>query len=204
VLYTYRVLRALPVLRQIREVEGWLLDDEADLLLAACTRATAELPGAAVVEVGSYCGRSTIVLASAVADSRNGAVVFAIDPHEGEVGAADQRIWSVPPTLERFNANIEQAGLRDHVVTIQQRSFEVVWQEPIALLLIDGLHDRGNVERDFRHFEPWLDPAGYVAFHDYSGWYPGVVAFVDQLVASENYERVDQAESLALLRPRRG
>src|SRR5205807_2758808 len=90
----------------------------------------------------------------------------------------------------------------DHVVTIQQRSFEVVWQEPIALLLIDGLHDHGNVERDFRHFEPWLDPAGYVAFHDYSGWYPGVVAFVDELIASGRSEPVDQADSLALLRPR--
>jgi hypothetical protein len=182
---TSSVLRTLPVLRLIRDIDGWFLDDEADLLLAACTRATLDVPGGAVVEVGSYCGRSTIVLASAVA-----------------VGAADAGMWSVPPTLERFTANIAHAGVADYVVTVQQRSYEVQWDMPIAFLLVDGLHDRENVERDFRHFEPWLDRNAIVAFHDYSQWYPGVVAFVESLLSDSAYDLVDRAESLALLRPR--
>ena len=195
------MLRALPVLRQIRDVDGWLSEDEADLLLAACARAVAQSPGGAVVEVGSYCGRSTIVLASVVAAGRTPGRVVAIDPHEGEVMAFDGRIMSMPPTLERFEANIERAGLRDFVLTMPRRSYEVPWDDPIAFLFIDGLHDRENVERDFRHFERHLVRGGFVAFHDYSPYHPEVVEFVEGLVAGSGYTRVDQAESLVVLTP---
>src|SRR5581483_3018516 len=54
------LLRALPLLAQMRKVEGWLDDDEADLLIAAAAAALREAAGAdAVVEVGSHCGRGT-------------------------------------------------------------------------------------------------------------------------------------------------
>jgi len=55
--------------------------------------------------------------------------------------------------------------------------------EKIDLLFIDGLHDRINVERDFRHFEPFLGEEAIVLFHDYASYYPGVRAFVDALTA---------------------
>jgi predicted O-methyltransferase YrrM len=198
------MLRALPVLRQVRDIEGWLLDDEIDLLLAVCARAVRELPDCAVVEVGSYCGRSTVVLATAVADAHTEGRVFAIDPHEGELGPPAPGAAAPAPTLERFNANVAAAGLQDHVATLQQRSYEVSWDEPIGLLLIDGMHDRENVERDFRHFEPWLHPRGYVAFHDYAHYYPDVVAFVDELLAGGAYTMVDRADSLVVLAPAAG
>src|SRR5258708_2525014 len=106
------LLLALPILERMRQVEGWLEDDEADLLIAAAARALAA-PGErpAVVEVGSYCGRSTVVLGSVVRAVRPGGRVYAIDPHQGQVGAADGQLYAGPPTLPRFVHNIAAAGL---------------------------------------------------------------------------------------------
>ena len=60
------LLRTRPILERMRAIEGWLSDEEGDLLIAAAVRALdarrADRP--AIVEVGSYCGRSTTVLAS--------------------------------------------------------------------------------------------------------------------------------------------
>jgi hypothetical protein len=50
----------LPILSRMRLIEGWLDDEEADLLILTASLALLTLPGhAAVVELGSYCGRST-------------------------------------------------------------------------------------------------------------------------------------------------
>ncbi|HEX2643892.1 MAG TPA: hypothetical protein VHU81_12940, partial [Thermoanaerobaculia bacterium] len=73
------LLLTVPILEKMRKVEGWLDDEEGDLLLAACARSLAELPAPhAVVEVGSYCGRSTVVLGSVVQALRPEARVHAI------------------------------------------------------------------------------------------------------------------------------
>lgn len=190
-----------PVLARMRAIEGWLDDDEADVLIAATARALAELPSPhAIVEVGSYCGRSTTVLGAVAQAHDSRARVYAIDPHDGVVGALDQGLQKGIPTFARFQKNIADAGLQDVVVTVQQRSFDVAWSEPIALLFIDGLHDYANVARDFLHFEPHVAPGGYIAFHDYADYYPGVKAFVNELLATPAYERVHHVRSMMLIR----
>jgi hypothetical protein len=194
----------VPILERMRAIEGWLEDAEADLLVAGLVRALAEVPEArAVVEVGSYHGRSTVVLASVVAALRADVRVYAIDPHEGEVSAPDNAVEQMSPTLAAFRRNIA-AGHVGHVVeTIQKRSHEVSWNQPIAFLFVDGLHDFESVSRDFLHFEPWLADGAYVAFHDYVAHWPGVQVFVDTLVSTGHYERLHLAGSMILIRRRR-
>ena len=195
------LLLTMPILERMRKVEGWLEDEEADLLLAACSRALTDLPAPhGVVEIGSYCGRSTVVLGSVVRALRPEARVHAIDPHLGQVGAADQGLQTGRPTLERLQANLKANGLTDHVEVIRQCSYEVAWSGPISFLLIDGLHDYLNVSRDFHCFEKWIVPGGLIAFHDYADYYPGVRAFVDELLATGRYARVHLARSLMVLR----
>ena len=142
------------------------------------------------MEVGSYCGRSTIVLGSVVRAVCPRARVYAIDPHDGLLGAVGLDLHTDPPTLQMFSRNIAGAGLREEVETIVKKSYEVVWNHPIQLLFIDRLHDFANVCRDFHHFERWVEPGGYVAFHDYADCYPGVVAFVDIMLAAGCYRQV--------------
>lgn len=189
----------LPILSQMKQVEGWLEEDEADALIAAATQALTTLPlTPAVIEIGSYCGRSTVVLGS-VAQRIPGAKVHAIDPHDGQVGALDQGIQTGPPTLHKFKQTIARANLEGVVELIQALSFEVAWDKPIAMLLIDGLHDYANVARDFYHFDAHVAPGGYVAFHDYADYYPGVKALVHEVLAAGNYHQVQCVRSLMVI-----
>lgn len=195
------LLLVWPILERMKHIEGWLAEDEADLLLAATALALVRVPQAeAIVEVGSYCGRSTCVLGSAVKAIRPSARVYAIDPHDGKVGAADQSIKVMPPTLEKLNRNLHSAGVSSYVNVVVAASWEVTWNQPTSLVFIDGLHDYVNVSRDFRHFEPSLVVGGFAAFHDYADYYPGVRTFVDELVKSGRYEKVRRAGSMMVLK----
>ncbi len=188
------------ILERMHPVEGWLNDDEAALLIAtaaAALRAPGERP--AIVEVGSYCGRSTVVLGLTAQAACPGAKVYAIDPHTGTYGAVGDDQRNGPPTLERFTRNIADAGLTDVVVPIVAYSYKVHWDDPIRLLFVDGLHDAANVARDFNQFEWWVERGGYVAFHDYAPHFPGVAAIVDGVLAGVKYRRVDQAGSLIVV-----
>lgn len=187
----HSLLLAIPILNTMKKVEGWLEVGEADLLMAACHRALGDLShDHAIVEIGSYCGRSTVVLGSVTKAMNPKVKVYAIDPHDGNIGALDKGYCKVKPTLERFKSNIAQAELTDVVEIIQKKSFEVNWDKPISLLLIDGLHDYVNVARDFFHFESWIVDKGFVIFHDYADYYPGVKAFVNELLGSGQYQKV--------------
>jgi hypothetical protein len=185
----------------MRRIQGWLEDEEADLLIASCSRALGSLPpDSTVVEVGSFCGRSTVVLGSVAQALGGQARVYAIDPHDGVVGAADSGTQSLGPTLDAFRRNIAESGLSPVVEVVARRSFEVTWEKPIAFLLIDALHDYGNVSRDFRHFESWVVEGGYIAFHDYADYYPGVKLFVDEILALPQYEKVHCSGSMIVVR----
>ena len=195
------VFLPMAVLSQMKSIEGWLEEDEADLLIGAVHASCRNgRPLGAIVEIGSYCGRSTVVLAHAArafgADQR----VVAIDPHLGQVGAADQRVSQVAPSREKFLHNIAAANVADVVELVEQYSTQVAWNRPIGLLFIDGLHDYVNVSRDFAHFSPWVASRGYVAFHDYADYYPGVRAFVDELLAGGEYEVIRLVRSMMLVR----
>ena len=193
-------VQSLPILQQMKRIEGWLEEDEAELLLTATSRAITSLPaGSAVVEVGSFCGRATVVLGGVVKSLGAESLVYAIDRHDGRVGALDQGIRVTRPTLDIFQRNIGENGLRAVVRTVQNDSADVAWDMPIGMLLIDGLHDYPSVARDFQHFEKWLLPGGFVAFHDYADYFPGVKRFVDELLLTERYQKVQCARSLMVL-----
>jgi hypothetical protein len=190
-----------PILREVRNVEGWLTPAEADLLISLTQQALNDCPQVnALVEVGSYCGKATTVLGSVVRAVRATARVWAIDPHDGFVGAHDHGLERVKPTLETLKQNIERAQLSPFVEIVQSRAPDVPWSEPLCLLLIDGLHDYPSVLRDFTHFESHLVDGGLALFHDYADYFPGVPAFVDELSASGRYQTIARARSLIALR----
>lgn len=194
------LLLTRPILKIMRTIEGWLDEDEGDLLIAAAARALTENADAlAIVEVGSYCGRATTILALVTRTIRAAAKVYAIDPHDGRVGTAD-KIFHVAPSLKRLKRNLASAGTDANVEVIQSSARDVPWNAPIAFLLIDGLHDYASVSSDFRYFEAFLVTGGYVAFHDYAAYFPGVMAFVGELTASQGYCCVQRVGSFALLK----
>lgn len=198
---TVPLLLSADLLGSIKDIEGWLSPAEADLLAAAALRACIRLDAPHhIVEIGSYHGKSTVLLGMQLKHYfPDTAMIYAIDPHEGVIGAADQGLMNVRPTLDAFNKNITRAGLEKHVVLLCQRSTDVQWSSPISLLFIDGLHDYTNVSNDYRHFEKWIRPGGYIAFHDYAHYYPGVISFVNELLTSGECKKIQQTDTMMIV-----
>jgi Methyltransferase domain len=190
------------ILERMRPIDGWLEETEAELLIAIAERVLiGRTEPATILEVGSYCGRSTVVLGSTVQTLGARARVFAIDPHRGELGALDSSygIKVRQSTYKTFRRNLVEAGLAHIVEPIVRHSFEVEWSRPIHLIFIDGLHDYPSVSQDLAHFSDWVVPDGYVAFHDYNDTWPGVVRCVTDALASGRFRQVEQVESLIVL-----
>ncbi len=195
------LMRPGRALRRAEAIEGWLERSEAELLVGAAIQAARSEGVHDFVEVGSFCGKATTLLASVLQALSPSGKVYAVDPHDGLVGA-EGNLLDAGPTLERFQRSLALAGVVEQVQVLTTRSPEVAWNRPISLLLIDGLHDYESVRTDFEHFAPHLAPQGLVLFHDYAAYYPGVVRFVDELLAT-SHELFQRAGTLVVLRARR-
>lgn len=189
-----------PMLRTMRAIEGWLEDEEAELLVIAAREVLSEPGCHTLVEVGSYCGKATFVLASVARACSAEACVVAIDTFDGVVGSLDHGLLQRGPTLQKFTCMLAETALEPWVKPLVGRAPALAWDKPVDLLLVDGLHDYASVVQDFYAFEAWLTPGALVAFHDYADYFPGVRAFVDELLAGDEWQEVAQAGSMKLLR----
>ena len=189
------------IVAEMRRVEGWLDDSEARLLIESVVSAANASPDCSIVEVGSYCGKSTVVLGLTLKQlEKSRARVYAVDPHDGMISTLDGSVAPSHPTLEHFRANIAAAGVTSLVEPIVAHSHEVSWTREIDLLFVDGLHDYAHVSADFSHFAPFVKPRGAVAFHDCAPHFPGVKKLVKELIQSGRYQQISEANSLAVLR----
>jgi MMP 1-O-methyltransferase len=155
---------------------GFMPADEGDALYAAAIEAAAAVPGLAMLEVGSYCGRSTVWLGAAARAA--GTVVFAVDHHRGseenqagwehhDTTVVDPRIAKMD-TLPFFRATIHDAGLEDVVVAVVGQSPVVAaaWRTPLAFLFIDGGHGVEPARLDYEGWTPHVAIGGTLAIHD--------------------------------------
>ncbi|MGI9538610.1 MAG: class I SAM-dependent methyltransferase, partial [Miltoncostaeaceae bacterium] len=183
---------------RVADVEGWLTDGEGALLyeLARGNR------GGAIVEIGSWKGRSTIWLAEGSRAGR-GAVVVAIDPHTGsEEHRAD---GEVVDTFSEFRTNLAMAGVEEVVRPERAMSVDAAARvdEPVGLLFIDGAHDRDSVLADIDAWFPKLAPHGMIAFHDVTASWPGVArAIGERLVEPGRVDRLRFVHSIVYARKR--
>jgi hypothetical protein len=178
-----------------RQIPGYLLENEAKFLgfLAAVTP-----PRGAIVEIGSYRGRSTVMLATVAAHYGVGPVV-AIDPHNSPIlvnpDGGDQF-----SSYEDFLANIRGAGLAGHVEPHLAYSTDVsaTWSRPIRLLWIDGDHSYAGVKADFDGFLSHLAPYGVVALHDALSNFEGPIRiFVEEMLRSDRFGPAGFVHSIA-------
>jgi len=156
--------------------KGFMPVDEGDALWTAALAAGAAVPGAPMLEVGSYCGRSTIWLGDAA--ERSGSVLFAVDHHRGseenqagwehhDPEVVDARTGRMD-TLPFFRAAIHDADLEASVVAVVGRSPAVAatWTTPLSLLFIDGGHGDEPARLDYEGWVPHVAVGGTLAIHD--------------------------------------
>lgn len=181
----------------IDPIEGWFYRDEADVLVGLVAEVVSSLPeDARIVEIGSYHGRSTALIASVVHALVPGIRIVAIDPHEGRISESGRPDAQREPTWDSFRHNLRQLCVFDAVDARRARAVDVLWNEPIGFLFVDGLHDTASVRGDFDQFAPWVVAGGIVAFHDYSPNFPGVIEVVDDVLTGSDFVEIARAGDL--------
>ncbi len=194
-----RILMPAKVLNEVRKIEGWLSDAEAELLIGYALKACQDFPEAALVEVGSYHGKATIVLGRVAESISEKIKVYSIDPHDGILGSLDQGLHQYEPSLDQLQKNIKIANLSKLVISIVDSAKNVAWSSSISLLLIDGLHDYLSICDDFTAFSAHIQVGGFVAFHDYADYFPDVVAYVQELISKKKFQKLALADTLIIL-----
>ena len=119
-----------------------------------------------ILEIGSYQGKSTIILARAAGLAGVGRVA-AVDPLS--VPASTDPRDVVPEELPAiFYGNLREHGVQDRVDFHQMTSAELgpSWTRPLRFLWIDGDHTWDGARTDFDVFNGFLQPGAIVAFHD--------------------------------------
>ncbi|MEW2632509.1 class I SAM-dependent methyltransferase [Streptomyces sp. NPDC048389] len=202
------------ILAAFEAAKGFMPVEEGLALYAAAAEAGAL--GLPLLEVGTYCGRSTILLADAARAA--GTVAVTVDHHRGS--EEQQPGWdyhdpeTVDPeiglmdTLPAFRRTLHRAGLEDHVVAIVGRSPQVakVWCGPAGLVFIDGGHTDEHAANDYEGWAPHVAPDGLLAIHDvfpdpvdeWTGQAPYRIYL--RALASGAFTEVSATDSLRVLR----
>lgn len=179
----------------VKDVEGWLTKREGEFLY----RMAREVSGkGAIVEIGSFKGKSTIYLAWGAKDGSR-AKVYAIDPHAGTESYKEWLGVGETWAFDEFLKNIEVAGVDDIVVPIVKTSQEAAesWDEPVELIFIDGDHEYKSVETDFKMWFPHLTLGGVMAFHDTVATFEGPRKVVRKYIyKSRNFKQIGTVDGI--------
>ena len=165
--------RASELFALAERVTGFMPAAEGHALYEAALK---YLDRGVAVEIGTYCGKSTLLLGAA-AEARDG-VLYTVDHHHGS--EEHQPGWEYHDTslvdavtgrfdtLPTFRHTLDEAGVDDHVVAVVGKSTVVArgWRTPLQLLFIDGGHSEAAAQQDFDGWAKWVDVGGGLIIHD--------------------------------------
>ena len=194
-----------------QDIKGFLAEDEASALYHYAAATSCHGP---VLEIGSYCGKSTICIGLACRDTH--AVLYALDHHRGSEEHQPGEIFHDPDlydageeavdTFREFRRNIANAGLNETVIPVVAASALAArqWQTPLAMVFIDGGHSLDAALTDYRCWAGHLIRGGVLAIHDIfpdaakGGQAP--YAIYRMALDSGLFEEIERVNTLALLR----
>jgi len=129
-----------------------------------------------LLEVGSYCGKSSVYLGDAAQGQNR--LLFALDHHRGSEENQPGWEWHEPDlvdpevemidTLPHFRRTIYEAGLEGSVVALVGDSAAIAqsWSTSLAFLFIDGGHGAEPAHADYENWVPHVALGGRLAIHD--------------------------------------
>jgi predicted O-methyltransferase YrrM len=156
--YNGRRMANTELRRRLDALPGWLSYEEGELLYDLARGCSGR---GAIVEIGSWRGKSTVCLGLG-SQAGSKVKVYAVDRH-------------TDGTFPDWQENVRAAGVEELVTPIKGLSQEVAadFDEPIELLFIDGAHTYDLVRQDFDRWVPKVVEGGVVAMHDTTA-FPGV------------------------------
>ncbi|HEY8207044.1 MAG TPA: class I SAM-dependent methyltransferase [Myxococcaceae bacterium] len=195
--------------------KGFLAEVEGQALFSLAAEASARAP---CLEVGSYCGKSTVFLAAGCRVT-GAHPLFAVDHHQGSVEQQPGQQYHDPelfdPRLQRvstfgpFLTTLREAGLEDWVIPVVTTSTRLArsWPgAPLSLVFIDGGHAEEDVQADVEGWAPKVISGGYLCMHDLfadpaKGGQAPFRSF-ERIRKSAGWTYVTRVETLGILRRR--
>ncbi len=157
----------------ITSVKGFLADDEGAALYEAALEVA---PLGPCLEIGSYCGKSTVYIGEACRQTGN--IVYAVDHHRGseehqlgeeyhDADLYDEKL-AVMDTFREFRAVIRRAQLDEQVVPLVSTSAVASkrWNTGLGMVFIDGGHSMEAAMTDYQCWAAHVVPGGILAIHD--------------------------------------
>ncbi len=157
----------------IDTVKGFLAKNEGEALYQHALAAADLAP---CLEVGSYCGKSTVYLGAACKKANT--ILFAVDHHRGseehQLGEEyhDPELYdaefSQMDSFREFRRTLARAQLDDTVVPIVAPSVLAsrAWTTPLGMVFIDGGHSMEAALNDYRSWAGHIVRGGWLAIHD--------------------------------------
>lgn len=154
-------------------VKGFLHPDEGRRLYDLASEAALTGP---CLEVGSYCGKSTLYLGTACREQ--GGLLYAVDHHRGSEEHQPGEEYHDPDLLDAasgrldsfraFRDTLARADLEQIVVPVVASSEMAArhWLTPLSLVFIDGGHSREAALTDYRSWAGHIRTGGLLAIHD--------------------------------------
>lgn len=179
----------------VQQIPGWCREEEARLLYRLAGRVSER---GAIVEIGSYQGKSTLALIRG--SKPRGALVYAIDPYLEYVERDRPEQVFTGSTAADFLRNMvaHNAADRLRVIMMPGEDIAPVWPYgPVDMVYIDANHDIEYVSRHAWTWHPLLKPGGAMAFHD-----DDIKDVSHTIMAMEiaGYTRIDRQGALTALR----
>jgi hypothetical protein len=178
------------------DVEGWLTEPQARRLYTAAGAVPA---GGRIVEIGSFRGRSAIVLARG---ARPDVEVVCIDPHVGS-DRGPREIAARPGVGEQdllaFRGNLERAGVADRVRHVRDFSSLALraFDGPVDLLFVDGAHRFGPARADLVRWGARVPAGGRMLVHDAFSSVGVTFALITSVVPARSWRYLGRDGSLA-------
>jgi predicted O-methyltransferase YrrM len=204
-------MERLPIyLRLSEQVAGWTRGPEAEALM----RVAYELPDhAIIVEIGSFLGSGSILLAGARKLRRSGKV-HCIDPFDASGDSVSVREYTRiladhtnTSQIRAFRDNMRDAGLANWVSAHQGQAEQIGmrWCIPIDMIFMDGDQSPEGVSAAYQSWAPWLKPNGVLALHNsnprkYAPGHDGHFRLRERLLAASDYSLTEEVGSTSFFR----
>lgn len=182
--------------QRVATIDGWMSPDQGERLFDAAQRCRA---GGQIVEIGSFRGKSTVVLATAAPE---GVSVVAIDPHAGndrgpqEIDGFEQ---AAATDYDVFASNLADFGVADRVRHV--RSFSDAAHAEVTggidVLYIDGAHRYGPARQDVDEWGTRVADGGTMLIHDSFSSIGVTMAIGRSLLFGRRFRYVGRSRSLA-------
>ena len=177
---------------KIEDIEGWFSKEDAKIFYDTISNLKGN---GAMVEIGSWCGKSLIFSHLISTEKNNNCRKYSIDPFLTSKDTPNGM-------YQKFLDNLKNFNLENKIIHIKEKSNIVGlnFKDDIEYLFIDGFHSYEYVKRDFELFSKKVILGGYILIHDVSNWYGPTQLVYDLSENSDNIKFLDFAGKTVIVK----